>query len=60
MTLDLTTEPIGIDRTGEPVYLRELWPAEREIQETMLTAVTSEMFRSSTPTCSAAMSAGRL
>jgi aconitate hydratase len=45
MTLDLTTEPIGVDRTGEPVYLRELWPTEREIQETMLTAVTSEMFR---------------
>jgi aconitate hydratase A / 2-methylisocitrate dehydratase len=45
MTLDLTTEPIGIDKTGEPVYLRDLWPTEREIQETMLSAVTSDMFR---------------
>src|SRR6185436_12075799 len=36
MTLDLTTEPIGTDHTGQPVYLRELWPTEREIQETML------------------------
>jgi aconitate hydratase len=45
MTLDLTTEPIGIDKQGEPVYLRELWPSEREIQATMLTAVTSDMFR---------------
>jgi aconitate hydratase len=45
MTLDLTTEPIGTDRTGTPVYLRELWPTEREIQETMLASVTSEMFR---------------
>jgi aconitate hydratase len=45
MTLDLTTEPIGVDTRGEPVYLRELWPAEREIQETMLSSVTSEMFR---------------
>src|SRR3954466_2871787 len=45
MTLDLTTEPIGVDRNGTPVYLRELWPTEREIQETMLTSVTSEMFR---------------
>src|SRR5262249_10172372 len=34
---------IGAD--GQPVYLRELWPSEHEIQETMLTAVTSEMFR---------------
>ena len=45
MTLDLTTEPIGLDRNGTPVFLRELWPTEREIQETMLTAVTSQMFR---------------
>src|SRR3954467_3345054 len=46
MTVDLTTEPIGTDKKGQPVYLRELWPTEREIQETMLTSVTSEMFRS--------------
>jgi aconitate hydratase len=45
MTIDLTTEPIGIDKDGEPVFLRELWPTEREIQETMLSAVTSDMFR---------------
>jgi aconitate hydratase len=45
MTIDLTTEPIGTDRAGAPVYLRELWPTEREIQETMLKSVTSEMFR---------------
>jgi aconitate hydratase len=45
MTLDLTVEPIGLDRQVKPVYLRELWPTEREIQETMLSAVTSEMFR---------------
>ena len=37
MTIDLTTEPIGTDQDGAPVYLRELWPTEREIQETMLT-----------------------
>jgi aconitate hydratase A / 2-methylisocitrate dehydratase len=45
MTLDLTTEPIGTDKKGVPVFLRELWPTEREIQETMLTALTSGMFR---------------
>src|SRR5262245_39486465 len=45
MTIDLTTEPIGTDQKGEPVFLRELWPTEREIQETMLTTVTSGMFR---------------
>jgi aconitate hydratase len=46
MQVDLTSEPIGTDSNGKPVYLRELWPAEREIQETMLRAVKSEMFRS--------------
>ena len=44
MQIDLTTEPIGTDTSGQPVYLREIWPAEREIQETMLRAVKSEMF----------------
>jgi aconitate hydratase len=45
MTLDLTTEPIGIGRDGAPVYLRDVWPTEREIQETMLASVNAEMFR---------------
>jgi aconitate hydratase len=45
MTIDLTTEPIGADSNGRPVFLRELWPSEQEIQETMLKAVTSDMFR---------------
>ncbi len=45
MTIDLTTEPIGVDRNGQQVFLRELWPTEREIQETMLKAVTSDLFR---------------
>jgi aconitate hydratase len=45
MTMDLTTEPIGADQAGAPVFLRDIWPTEREIQQTMLSAVTSEMFR---------------
>jgi aconitate hydratase len=45
MTIDLTTEPLGLDKNGEPVFLREIWPTEREIQGTMLSAVTSDMFR---------------
>jgi aconitate hydratase len=45
MTIDLTTEPIGSNREGQPVFLRDLWPAEREIQETMLRAVNAKMFR---------------
>jgi aconitate hydratase len=45
MTLDLTSEPLGKDRDGKDVYLREIWPTEREIQSAMLSAVKSEMFQ---------------
>ncbi len=44
MTLDLTAEPIGQDESGANVYLRDLWPSEREIQEAMVGAVRAEMF----------------
>ena len=47
MDLDLTTEPLGEDRDGKPVYLRDIWPTSLEIQETIANNVTSEMFRSS-------------
>ncbi len=45
MNLDLTTEPLGNGKDGRPVYLRDIWPSEREIQATMLSAVRSEQFR---------------
>ena len=45
MTVDLTSEPIGTGSDGKPVYLREIWPAERDIQAAMLGAVKSEMFQ---------------
>jgi aconitate hydratase len=46
ITADLTTEPLGHDRAGAAVYLKDIWPSEQELQETMLRAVNSEMFRS--------------
>jgi aconitate hydratase len=46
MQIDLTSEPLGTGSDGAPVYLKDIWPTEREIQETMLKAVKSEMFRS--------------
>jgi aconitate hydratase len=45
MTRDLTTEPLGDDPSGQPVYLQDIWPTEQELQETMLRAVGAEMFR---------------
>ena len=47
LTMDLTTEPLGEDRAGNPVFLKDIWPTEHEIQETMLRAVNAEMFRKS-------------
>jgi aconitate hydratase len=46
MQIDLTSEPLGIGSDGKPVYLKDIWPSEREIQETMLKSVKTEMFRS--------------
>ena len=39
------TEPLGIGRDGKPVYLKDIWPTEKEIQQAMLHSVTSEAFR---------------
>lgn len=44
ITVDLTREPLGTDPAGRPVYLRDIWPSEREIQETILRAVKAELF----------------
>jgi aconitate hydratase A / 2-methylisocitrate dehydratase len=44
MNLDLTTEPLGTGKDGKPVFLRDIWPSERELQETVLSAVKSEQF----------------
>jgi aconitate hydratase len=45
LSIDLTTESLGTDRDGQPVFLRDLWPSGQQINETMATAVSSEMFR---------------
>ena len=45
--LDLTKDPIGSDSQGKPVFLREIWPSQNEIAETMNRAVRPEMFRKS-------------
>ncbi len=46
MTRDITTEPIGEDRDGNPVYLRDIWPTSKEIAEIIRNCVTPEMFAS--------------
>ena len=43
--IDLEKEPIGKDRAGKPVYLRDIWPSQQEVLTTMDRAVRPEMFR---------------
>jgi len=44
--IDLTTEPLGQDREGRDVYLRDLWPSPTEVREVMDRSVRREMFAS--------------
>jgi aconitate hydratase len=45
INVDLTTEPIGKDKNGDDVYLRDLWPTLPEIREAMKSALKPEVFR---------------
>ena len=43
--IDLTSEPIGHDKDGNDVYLRDIWPTTKEIADLVLKSVGPEMFR---------------
>src|SRR5262249_61480808 len=45
VAIALATEPLGSDRQGQPVYLRDLWPSSHEIADTVRKAVTATQFR---------------
>ena len=47
MDLDLTTEPLGTDEAGQPVYLRDIWPTQSEIDEIVASSIGAEMFNES-------------
>jgi aconitate hydratase A / 2-methylisocitrate dehydratase len=44
---DLRKDPIGKGKDGKPVYLADIWPSQQEVEQTMASAITSEMFRKS-------------
>ncbi|MEA4837683.1 MAG: aconitate hydratase AcnA [Rhodospirillaceae bacterium] len=46
MTVDLTREPLGADRDGHPVYLKDIWPTDAEIRAAIEHSISREMFRS--------------
>jgi aconitate hydratase len=45
MDIDLYNEPIATDRAGRSVFLRDLWPTQAEIEDTIRSAVKPEMFQ---------------
>jgi aconitate hydratase len=47
LDVDLLAEPLGEDASGRPVYLKDIWPSSREVQDTILGALDSQMFRGS-------------
>jgi aconitate hydratase len=47
MDVDILTEPLGQDERGNDIYLKEIWPSEHEIAETVGEAVRADMFRHS-------------
>jgi aconitate hydratase len=44
MDIDLYQEPLGQDSQGRPVYLRDIWPSQQEIQEAIARGIQSTMF----------------
>jgi len=46
MNIDLTTEPLGQDRDGNDVYLKDIWPTSQEVSELVDKTVTREAFLS--------------
>jgi aconitate hydratase A / 2-methylisocitrate dehydratase len=47
MDIDIVAQPLGQDEQGQDVYLRDIWPGEREVVQTIEQAVRSDMFRKS-------------
>ncbi|MBN9022581.1 MAG: aconitate hydratase AcnA [Rhizobiales bacterium] len=46
MQVDLTTEPLGVDRDGKDVFLKDIWPSTKETAEFVREHITSDLFRS--------------
>lgn len=47
MKVDITREPLGTDKEGKPVYLKDIWPSELEVEQVVAAAIGEEMFTES-------------
>ncbi|MCI0753969.1 aconitate hydratase AcnA [Teichococcus vastitatis] len=46
INVDVTKDAIGTGTDGQPVYLKDLWPTQKEVNDTVAAVVTREMFQS--------------
>ena len=44
MRVDLYKEPLGKDKEGKDVYLKDIWPSNKEIDDTLKNSLNAEMF----------------
>ena len=44
VTVDITTEPLGIGNDGKPVYLRDVWPTDKEIADIIASSLSRDQF----------------
>jgi aconitate hydratase len=44
MDIDISSEPLGQDKSGKPVYLRDVWPSQKEVMGVINASVRAEMF----------------
>ncbi|MGP3947667.1 aconitate hydratase AcnA [Streptomyces sp. 7N604] len=47
MKTDITTEALGTDTEGHPVFLKDIWPSEQEVEQVVASAIGQEMFGTS-------------
>lgn len=45
MLVDIANDPLGTDRDGKPVYLRDIWPSSTEVQQVIDDTVTRDLFK---------------
>lgn len=45
MNHDFQKDPLGVDKSGAPVFLKDIWPSAQEIEAVVANSITSEMFR---------------
>ena len=45
--VDLRKDPLGTDKDGAPVFLADVWPTQREVEEAVEHSISSDMFRKS-------------